>query len=217
MAAAEAIRVLIVDDHAMVREGLKQFLTNIADLEYAGEASNGAEAVTLYQSLQPDVVLMDLFLPDKSSGIDAIRQILQLNPVAAVIALTSSHDVEMVKGALSAGATSYLLKNVSAVELAEAIRSTHQGRASLAQEATEALIQATRDTNAGSDHLTEREYAVLKLLVDGCSNAEIAERLHVTVATVKFHVGSILSKLGAANRAEAVSLALRRRLVSPEN
>jgi NarL family two-component system response regulator LiaR len=217
MPAAETIRVLIVDDHAMVRAGLKQFLTNIADLAYAGEASSGAEAVTLYQSLQPDVVLMDLFLPDKTSGINAIRQILQINPVAAIIALTSSHDVEMVKGALSAGATSYLLKNVTAVELAQAIRSTHQGRALLAQEATEALIQATRDASVVGEHLTDREYAVLKLLVDGLSNAEIAEELHVTVATVKFHVGSILSKLGAANRAEAVSLALRRRLVSSES
>jgi NarL family two-component system response regulator LiaR len=217
MATVEPIRVLIVDDHAMVRTGLKQFLASFEDLQFAGEASNGAEAVTLYQSLQPDVVLMDLLLPNKSGGIDAIRQIVTINPMAAVIALTSFHEVELVKGALSAGATSYLLKNITANELAEAIRSAYQGRASLAQEATEALIRATRDANMVSDNLTEREHAVLELLVSGASNAEIAESLVVSVATVKFHVGSILSKLGAANRAEAVSLALRRHLVNPES
>jgi NarL family two-component system response regulator LiaR len=217
MANVEAIRVLIVDDHAVVRAGLKQFLANIADLECAGEASNGAEAVILYQSLQPDVVLMDLLLPEKGSGIDAIRRIIKINPLAVVIALTSFHELELVKGALSAGATSYLLKSISANELAEAIRSAYHGRASLAQEATEALIRATRGPNFVGDNLTEREHAVLELLVKGASNAEIAEQLHVTVATVKFHVGSILSKLGAANRAEAVSLALRRHLVNPES
>jgi NarL family two-component system response regulator LiaR len=215
MGAQKAIRVLIVDDHAMVRVGLKHFLAVYADLEFAGEASNGAEAVTLFQSLQPDVVLMDLMLPDQNSGVEAIRQIVEYDPTAAVVALTSSHQEQHVKGALSAGATSYILKSVSAAELAEAIRATYQGQAMLAQEATAALVRATRAEVVG-DKLTEREHAVLELLVNGLSNVEIAEQLHVTPATVKFHVGSILSKLGASNRAEAVSLALRRHLVDPE-
>ena len=216
MTTVEPIRVLIVDDHPIVRMGLKQFLDSMADLVYAGEASSGPEAVSSYQILQPDVVLMDLLLPDKTSGIAAIKQIVALDPLATVIALTSFYEVELVKGALSAGAISYLLKASTASELADAIRAAERGRASLAQEAAEVLIRATRTATLAANTLTEREQEVLNLLVSGTANADIAAELCVSVATVKFHVSSILAKLGAANRAEAVSLALRRHLVYPE-
>jgi NarL family two-component system response regulator LiaR len=214
MTEVGAIRILVVDDHEVVRAGLKQFLANFADLECVGEAGSGSEAVALYRSLQPDVVLMDLFLPERNSGIEAIQQIVVINPAAAVIALTSSYETEVVRGALAAGATSYVLKTINANQLVEAIRATNQGRSMLAQEATQALIRSTRSTSISRDNLTERELAVLELLVDGYSNAEISERIHVAVPTVKTYVGSILSKLGAANRAEAVSLALRHQLVN---
>lgn len=214
MTEGTAIRILVVDDHEVVRAGLKQFLTNFADLECVGEAGNGSDAVALYQSLQPDVVVMDLFLPERNSGIEAIQQIVAINPAAAVIALTSSHETEVVRGALGAGATSYVLKTINANELVEAIRATNQGRSLLAQEATQALIRSTRSTTLSRDTLTDRELAVLALLADGYSNAEISENLNVAVPTVKTYVGSILSKLGAANRAEAVSLALRHQLVN---
>jgi NarL family two-component system response regulator LiaR len=216
MSEAIAIRILVVDDHEVVRAGLKQFLANFTDLECVGEAGSGAEAVALYRNLQPDVVLMDLFLPERNSGIEAIQQIVAINPAAAVIALTSSHETEMVRGALGAGATSYMLKTINANELVEAIRATNQGRSLLAQEATQALIRSTRSATLSGDNLTERELAVLALLVDGYSNAEISESLHLAVPTVKSYVGNILSKLGAANRAEAVSLALRYQLVNPK-
>jgi NarL family two-component system response regulator LiaR len=199
----------------MVRAGLKQFLANFDDLECVGEAGSASEAVALYQRLLPDIVLMDLFLPERNSGIEAIQQIVAINPAAAVIALTSSHETEVVRGALGAGATSYILKTINASQLVEAIKATNQGRSLLAQEATQALIRSTRNATIGRENLTERELAVLALLVDGYSNAEISESMHVAVPTVKTYVGSILSKLGAANRAEAVSLALRHQLVNP--
>jgi NarL family two-component system response regulator LiaR len=203
---------MLVDDHAMVRTGLKQFLKGFEDLELAGEASNGAEAVDLCQQAAPDVVLMDLVMPEMD-GSQATRRICQLCPQVKVIALTSFQEQDRVEQALQAGAIGYLLKNVSAEELAGAIRAAHAGRPTLSQEAAEALVQATRQRPELGDDLSGRERDVLALLVEGLSNAQIAERLMISPATVRYHVSGVLSKLGASTRAEAVSLAWRHHLV----
>lgn len=206
------IRVLVVDDHAMVRRGLAAFLRAKPDLQLVGEAANGGEAITLSERLQPDVVLMDLMLPGMS-GVEAIRAIRGRWPRIQVIALTSFGEKELVREALGAGALSYLLKNVTAEDLADAIRSACSGRSTLAAEAVQALIQPAQDAIAAGSELTAREHEVLALMVKGLTNPEIADRLVVSRATAKAHVSNVLAKLGAANRAEAVGLALQRKLV----
>lgn len=207
------IRVMVVDEHGMVRKGIIAFLKNSPDLQIIGEAQDGREAVELCEQLEPDVILMDLQMPEMD-GITATRIIHQQYPHIQVIALTSFPDRDKVQDALSAGAISYLLKNVSGDDLAEAIRGAHAGRATLAPEAVHALIQPPpeKPTAAGFD-LTAREREVLGLLVKGLNNQEIADRLSVSHATAKAHVSNILSKLGVSNRAEAVALAVQRKLV----
>ena len=213
MTESSSIRVLLVDDHAMLRKGLRFFLTGFDDLELVGEAASGKEAIRLCAELQPDVVLMDMVMPDMD-GAAATQAILQQSPSVQVIALTSFQEEDLIERALQAGAISYLLKNVSAQALAEAIRRAHAGHSTLAPEATEVLVKATRQRGGQHDYgLTERELEVLSLLVEGLSNAEIAERLVVSVATVKFHVRGILSKLGVSSRTEAVALAWQQSLI----
>ncbi len=206
------IRVLIVDDHGMVRKGLQTYLKNLPDIQVVGEARNGQEAVELCEKLDPHVILMDLVMPELG-GVAAIRLIHQRWPQVQIIALTSFQDKELVHDALQAGAIGYLLKNVAGDELAEAIRSAQAGRPTLAPEAVQALVQPVPDVAPIGDDLTRRENEVLALLVKGMSNPEIAEHLYLSRATVKVHVSSILSKLGVSNRAEAVAMAIQNKLV----
>jgi NarL family two-component system response regulator LiaR len=213
MNESDTIRVLLVDDHAVVRSGLSAFLLAYDDLELVGEASSGEQAIGLCDRVRPDVVLMDLMMPGMD-GATATRKIRERCPDIQVIALTSFKEAEMVQGVLEAGAIGYLMKNVAADELADAIREAHAGRPTLASEAAQVLIEkTTRKEETGAD-LTKRELDVLALMVDGLSNPEIAERLVVSRSTVKFHASSILSKLGASSRTEAVSIALRNNLVT---
>jgi NarL family two-component system response regulator LiaR len=213
MAESTQIRVMLVDDHAVVRSGLGAFMMAFDDLELVAEAGGGEEAVRLCQEARPDVVLMDLVMPGMD-GAAATKAIRAKCPHIQVIALTSFKEEELVEGALQAGAIGYLLKNVSADELADAIRAAHAGRPTLAPEAAQALIQSARKPHTPEYDLTERELEVLALMVEGLSNPEIADRLVVSRSTAKFHVSNVLSKLGVASRTEAVSLALKHHLIT---
>jgi two-component system, NarL family, response regulator LiaR len=212
MSEGKPIRVALVDDHAVVRSGLKAFLMVFDDLELVGEASSGQEAVLLAERVRPDVILMDLIMPDMD-GAATTKAIRSRWPGIQVVALTSFREDDLVKNALQSGAIGYLLKNVGADELADAIRSAHAGRPTLAPEAAQVLIHASRQPEQPRYDLTEREREVLALLVQGLSNNDIADRLVVSRSTVKFHVSSILSKLSVTSRTEAVALALNNKLV----
>ena len=204
------IRLLVVDDHDMLREGLAAFLRAFPDLDLIGEASGGEEAIQQCRDLQPDVVLMD-FIMHEVDGVTAIRTIHQEMPDIKIVALSSFGEDKLVRDALQAGATSYMLKNVTANNLAEAIRSTYAGLPTLAPEVARSLFnQSTTQTIPSiTAVLTQREQEVLSLMVDGLSNAEIGQRLNISIFTVKNHVSSILSKLNVNSRTEAVSLALK--------
>ena len=209
---SQPIRVMLVDDHTMVRRGLSTFLKAFDDLELAGEAESGEAAIQLCAEVLPDVILMDMVMPDMD-GAAATRAIRQQFPQVQVIALTSFKEGDLVKNALSAGAIGYLLKDVSADELAEAIRAAHAGRATLSPEAAQALVETANQPPAPGLDLTEREREVLALMVEGLNNTQIAGRLSVSPSTIKSHVSNILSKLGVASRTEAVSLALRNQII----
>lgn len=209
----QRIRVMIVDDHLMVRRGMATFLGAAQDLELVGEAATGREAVRMCAQIRPDVVLMDLKLPELD-GVSATRAIREANPEVRVIAVTSSHEDELVSEALRAGAIGYLLKDVGVVGLADAIRAAMVGRATLAPEATQALVRQASAPASSQEPLTEREREVLALMVKGFSNAEIAQQLVLSRSTVNFHVSKVLAKLDVTSRTAAVSLALRRHIVS---
>lgn len=204
------IRLLVVDDHDMLREGLAAFLRAFPDLDLIGEAGGGEEAIQQCRDLQPDVVLMDLIMPEVD-GVTAIGIIHQEMPDIKIVALSSFGEDKLVRDALQAGATSYMLKNVSANNLAEAIRATYAGLPTLAPEVTRSLLNqpTTQTITSITAVLTQREQEVLNLMADGLSNAEIGQRLNISIFTVKNHVSSILSKLNVNSRTEAVSLALK--------
>ena len=207
------IRVLIVDDHPMVRSGLKDFLQVYDWMEPVGEAQNGVEAVDFCASHDVDVVLMDLVMP-LMDGSEATRRILQLGKPIKIVIITSFHEQDLVHQALKAGATSYLLKNVSADELAKAIQAAYGGFSTLAPEATKALIGPNHQASEFGSNLTISEREILSLLVKGLSNAEISRQSSISVATVKYHLTNIFTKLGVRNRVEATTIALEHGLVN---
>lgn len=209
-----AIRILIADDHSVVREGLRNFLQRDPDLAVVGEAANGAEAIKLSQQLRPDVVLMDLLMP-VIDGIAATVSIRRALPETAVIVLTSVLESAAVIGAVKAGVTGYLLKDTQAPELRRAIKAATTGQVQLSPQASAHLMREVQAT-APSEALTERETGVLRLLAQGQSNKEIAHHLQIVEDTVKVHVKHILAKLGVQSRTQAVLHAIRLGLVSDE-
>ncbi len=206
------IRVMLVDDHTVVRSGLGAVLATSDDMLLVGEAADGDEAVRVCQRTNPDVILMDLLMP-RMDGVAATKAVLAACPQVKIIALTSFKEKEYVEGALKAGATGYLLKNVSAEELVGAIRRAVSGQPSLSPEAAQVLIKKVNEPAQPDYDITEREKEILALMVEGLSNADIASRLIVSQSTVKFHVSNILSKLAATSRTEAVALAIKHNLV----
>ena len=209
---SQPIRVMLVDDHTMVRRGLATFLLVFDDMELVGEAENGLQAIQIATELVPDVILMDMVMPGMD-GATATRAIRQKFPQVQVIVLTSFKEGELIKNALDAGAIGYLLKDVSADDLARAIRAAHSGRATLSSEAAQVLIETANQTPAPGFDLTEREREVLRLMIEGLNNTQIAGKLTVSPSTIKSHVSNILSKLGVASRTEAVTLALRNHII----
>lgn len=206
-----ATRILIVDDHAVVRQGLRMFLALDESLEIVGEARNGREAVDLAVRLAPDVVLMDLLMPEMD-GITAIRELRQKAPDTEIVALTSVLEDASVVGAVRAGAIGYLLKDTQAEELCRAIHAAAAGQVQLSPEAAARLMRELRGPGSGVDSLSEREREVLALLAQGLSNREIGERLSITEKTVKSHVGGVLSKLGVHSRTQAALVAWQAKL-----
>jgi NarL family two-component system response regulator LiaR len=213
MIPQSVIRVMIVDDHDIVRRGLELFLKVFDDLVFVGEADDGEMAVKLCGQIHPDVVLMDMVMP-KMDGATATRIIREQFPQIQVIGLTSFKDERYVLNAVNAGAIGYLLKDISANDLAQAIRSAYAGRSSLSTDAAKALIGAANHSFGNSPTLTSRESEVLALMVDGLNNIDIARKLIIAPSTVKTHISSIFTKLEVSNRTEAVVKAVRLRLGS---
>jgi NarL family two-component system response regulator LiaR len=213
MTNGNTIKVMIVDDHPIVRDGMKNMLLVFEDLEFAGEAENGRAALACLHTYVPDVILMDIAMPEMG-GIPATRAILELYPQVKIIMLTSYPEDELIQESLQAGAMGFLLKNSTIETLANAIRSVYAGQPVLAPEVTKALIRIkTAPMKPGAD-LSQREQEVLALMVDGLSNEEIAERLVISPATARHHVSACIQKLGASNRAQASAMAVKLGLVS---
>lgn len=213
ISTSEPIRLMIVDDHTMVRRGLATILKVFDDLQLIGEAESGEAAIKLAAEVLPDVILMDMSLPGMD-GATTTRAIRKKIPQTQVIVLTSFKDGKLIKQALEAGAIGYLLKDVSADDLVQAIRSAHAGRATLSPEAAQSLVETANLPPTPGQNLTEREREVLSLMIEGLNNVQIAGRLTVSPSTIKSHVSNILAKLGVASRTEAVTLALRNQIVS---
>jgi NarL family two-component system response regulator LiaR len=204
---------MIVDDHRIVRDGLKMFLSVKDDMEFVGEAGDGERALELCDQLEPDVILMDLVMP-RMDGSTATAQILERHPEVKIIALTSYAEEGLVHQALEAGAIGYVLKDIESEKLAAAIREADQGQVTLDPAAAKILVQSAGKPAKPGHDLTDREREVLQLIVEGKTNQQIAEELSISIGTVRFHVSNILSKLGAANRTEAAHLAQKHGLAS---
>jgi NarL family two-component system response regulator LiaR len=209
---SEPIKVLIVDDHPIVRSGLATMLQAFDDLELVGDASSGSIALAKCQEVTPDVILMDMVMPEMD-GLETTRAVLNHYPSVKIIVLSSFSKENMVQDALEAGATSYLLKDAPIDELANAIRLAYADQPTLSPEATRSLINSKVDPSKELDPgLSSREKQVLALIVEGMSNEEIAERLSISQATARHHVSACISKLGAANRTQAAVLAVKHNL-----
>lgn len=213
MNKSKTIEVIIVDDHPIVRFGIKTLLLTFDDIHVIGEAGNGNEALSLCAEAQPDVVLMDIVMPGMN-GVEATHALLERYPHLKIIMLTSFPDQDAVQETLEAGAVGYLLKDTPKEIIGDAIRSAHTGRTVLAPEATEALIRAKTGPPKPGYDLSDRELEVLALVVEGLSNAEIAEQLVISPNTARNHVSACISKLGAANRAQAAAIATKYQLIS---
>lgn len=209
------IRILIIDDHSVVRQGLKMFLALDDELEVVGEASNGEQALALVEELSPDVVLMDLLMP-VMDGITATQSIRQNHPETEVIALTSVLEDSLVVNAIRAGAIGYLLKDTEAEDIHRAIKSANAGQIQLSPRAAERLLREIREP-VNIEKLTEREMDVLRLLAQGKANKEIAFSLNVGETTVKSHVSNILMKFNVQSRTQAAILALKMGLISRDD
>lgn len=215
----EQIRVLVVDDHAIIRKGMKAVLDLVPDIKMVGEARNGLEAVTRANELHPDVILMDLVMPELD-GIEATRRIKALQPEAQILVLTTFNGEEMIFPAIKAGALGYQVKDTSPEALIEAIRQVHRGEPSLHPTIARKVLQellTPSEKPPTSDPLTQREVEVLRLIAQGCENKEIAEKLVISEATTRTHVSNILGKLHLASRTQAALYALREGLASLEN
>ncbi len=207
------IRVLVADDHSITRSGIKTLLAIYDDLEYIGEANNGKEAVEMCKKIKPDVVLMDLDMP-LMDGVDATNIIKEENPDIKIVALTSFAEKKLVAEAIKAGATSYILKNVSPETIANTIRDAFAGKSNLSPEATQAIVEEIKEPSTNKFSLTKQEMNILELIVKGYSNKAIAGELYISQHTVKFHISNILSKIGAATRTEAAAIATRDKLIT---
>jgi NarL family two-component system response regulator LiaR len=216
---SEPITVMLVDDHAMVRQGVKAFLATQPDLSVVGEVGSGEEAVKMAAQFVPDVILMDLIMPSMD-GVEATRRVKQVSPRSQVVVLTSYHEDENIFPALKAGALSYILKDLSADELASAVRKAAIGEAILHPRVAARVIkevQGARDEKVNPfTELSQRELEVLKLIADGMSNAEMAAKLVLSEKTIKGHVSNILSKLQLADRTQAAVYAWREGIVRKE-
>lgn len=215
---SDAIRIMVVDDHAMVRKGLATFIKTFDEssagqtLQLVGEAENATQAIELCGEISPDVVLMDMKMPDLD-GATATRIIREKFPHIQILVLTNFKESSLIQKALEAGAIGYLLKDISANELARAIRSAHSGRVTLSPQVAQSLVETANLPPAPGLDLTEREHDVLKLMIEGLNNTQIAGKLTVSPSTIKSHVSNILSKLHVSSRTEAVTLALRNDIV----
>jgi NarL family two-component system response regulator LiaR len=212
MGQNNVIRVMIVDDHDLLRAGVATALVDRDDLQVVGEAADGEEAIALCDELQPDVILMDLVMP-QMDGVSATRAIQERHPTIKIVALTSFDEDRLVDAALKAGASGYLLKNVSAEDLATAIRTVYAGQSVLAREAVESIKSVKVRPTSTSFQLTQRELQVLELIVRGFTNRQIGDDLKMSYSTAKNHVDRVLGKLNAANRTEATAIAIQHNLV----
>jgi len=206
------IKVLIVDDHPLVRHGIKTLLDVYDDIEVIGEAENGREALEMCEKYKPDIVLMDLIMPEVN-GIEATKEIVKNWSYIKVVTLTSFLDKKLIEDSLKAGAIGYVLKNISGDKLVATIRDADKGKSTLSSEASDFLISNIKKPPVADYQLTSQEKNILACLVDGLSNKKIAQKLVLSLSTVKFHVSNILNKLGVSSRTEAVSLAIRNKLV----
>jgi two-component system, NarL family, response regulator LiaR len=205
------IKVLIVDDHPLVRKGINILLGVYDDIEVVGEAEDGREAIEVCEKYNPDIVLMDLIMP-QVDGITATKKILESWPSIKVVVLTSFIDKKLIEDSLKAGAIGYVLKNISGDELVTTIREANKGKSKLSSEASDFLILNLKNPPVPKYQLTSQEKNILTDLVQGLSNKKIAQKQVLSLSTVKFHVSNILSKLGVSSRSEAISIALKHQL-----